>query len=145
MGSGKKAAEMSIERIESLSEEQIEELHRLYQLEWWTKGREREGVRRMLEHSDVIVAFADAATGKLAAFARVLTDYVYKALIFDVIVEASHRGEGLGAKLMEAIVGHPKLESVRHFELYCLPELVPFYRRWGFTDELGELRFMRRG
>jgi len=29
-------------------------------------------------------------------------------------------------------------------ELYCLPELVPFYRKWGFTEELGGLRFMCR-
>ena len=78
------------------------------------------------------------------AFARVLTDGVYKALIFDVIVAGSHRDHGLGRALMDALLEHPRLKSVRHLELYCLPELIPFYRRWGFSDELGELRFLRR-
>ena len=80
----------------------------------------------------------------LVAFSRVLIDYVYKALILDVIVDASCRGQGLARALLDGIVEHPRLQSVRHFELYCRPELVPFYCRWGFTEELGELRFMRR-
>lgn len=37
------------------------------------------------------------------AFARILTDYVYKALILDVIVEPAYRGRGLGRLLMESI------------------------------------------
>lgn len=65
--------------------------------------------------------------------------------MLDVIVEASHRRTGMGRELMDAVLGHLRLEGVLHFELYCRPELVPFYERWGFTDDLGELRFMRRG
>jgi len=40
----------------------------------------------------------------------------------------------LGKKLMDAIVGHPALVRVEHFELYCRPELIPFYERWGFKE-----------
>ena len=61
------------------------------------------------------------------------------------MLERSHRSEGLGARLMDEVIGHPRLSAVRHFELYCRPGLVPFYERWGFTDRLGELRFLRRG
>ena len=97
----------------------------------------------MLEGSDIIIAFCDPDMKRLIAFARVLTDYVYKALIFDVIVAASHRDHGLGRALMEAILSHPRLKTVRHLELYCLPELIPFYRQWEFTEDLGRLRFVR--
>jgi hypothetical protein len=45
--------------------------------------------------------------------------------------------------LMDAVVNHPALRSVTHLELYCLPEMTPFYERWGFTTDLGELRLMR--
>jgi len=135
---------MRFERIEQLTGGQINDLHRMYQEEWWTKGRGLEDVRRMLEHTNVIVGFCDAESQRLVAFARVLTDYVYKALVLDVIVEAGSRGRGLARTLMDAVVGHPSLASVRHFELYCRPELMPLYRKWGFSEELGELRFMRR-
>ncbi len=135
---------MPFEIIDHLTGAQIEELHAMYQSEWWTKGRQLDGVRRMLQHSDIIIAFCDADTKKLVAFTRILTDYVYKALVFDVIVAAPYRNTGLGRRLMDAVVNHPALKTVRHVELYCLPELMPFYQQWGFTTELGELRFMRR-
>lgn len=128
-------------RVDTLSESQIEDLHRLYQNEWWTKGRTLEDVRRMLDGSPVIVASADPETGHLIAFARVITDGVYKALILDVIVDESARKTGLGKALMDAITSHPALASVEHFELYCRPELIPFYERWGFKEP--DIRFLR--
>ncbi len=135
---------MPLRQIDRLSERQLQELHEMYRKEWWTKDRELADVRRMLEHTDLIVAFCDSASERLAAFSRVLTDYVYKALIFDVIVETSSRGAGLGKALLDAIVQHPTLRLVRHLELYCRPELVPFYERWGFTADLGAFHFMRK-
>jgi predicted GNAT family N-acyltransferase len=134
---------MPFEMISHLTGTQIEELHTLYQSEWWTKGRQLDDVCRMLEHSDIIIAFCEADTKRLVAFTRVLTDGVYKALVFDVIVAAPYRGAGLGGQLLDAVVNHPDLKSVRHIELYCHPDLVTFYEKWGFTAELGALRFMR--
>jgi predicted GNAT family N-acyltransferase len=116
----------------------------MYQAEWWTEGREREDIVTMLDGSDHVVAFCDAQTETLVAFSRILTDSVYKALIFDVIVSAEHRGNGLGQMLLDAIIEHPELSEVKHFELYCLEEMVPFYENWGFSDELDDLRLMRR-
>lgn len=134
---------MRLERVDNLSAAQVDDLIGLYQQAWWSKGRELADVRRMLEQTDILVGFCEPESHRLVAFARVLTDGVYKALIFDVIVAESHRDLGLGRALMDGLVNHPKLKTVRHLELYCLPELVSFYKRWGFTDELGELRYMR--
>jgi len=123
---------------------QIEQLWHMYQAEWWSRGRELEDVRRAVQHSDLIFAFCDSETSRLAAFARVLTDYVYKAVIFDVMVDRPHRDTGVGRLLLEAITSHPALLFVEHIELYCRPELVAFYRKWGFTADLDELCFMRK-
>lgn len=131
--------------VNQLSEEQIEQLHRLYQKEWWTKGRELNDVRRMLVHSDEIVAIVDDDSDELLGFSRVITDYVFKALILDVIVKKSRRGGGVGRKIMAEILRHSSLQNVEHFELYCLPDVVSFYEQWNFSDQLGALRLMRRG
>ena len=135
---------MAIEPITALTESQIDDLLDLFRQEWWTKGRDADGVRRALAGSDVIVGFCDVETKRLVAFARVLTDHVYKALVLDVIVASTHRRTGLGRALLDAVVGHPALRGVRHFELYCRPEMVPFYAQWNFTEDVGGLRFMRR-
>jgi GNAT superfamily N-acetyltransferase len=132
-----------IELIEQLTDAQIDDLRCLYEREWWTQGRSETQVRGLIENSDITVAFCEAQSRRLVAFARVLTDFRIKALIFDVIVDNEYRGQGLGKRLFDAVVAHPALQTVQHLELYCLPELVPFYERWGFTDSLGGLRLMR--
>ena len=135
---------MDFVQVDRLNEAQIADLVRLYQNEWWTQSRTDNDVRVMLAHTDLVIGFAERGTGRLVAFARVLTDRVYKALILDVIVDTDCRGSGLGRRLMETVVSHPGLKEVRHLELYCKPELMPLYHKWGFTEELGDLRFMRR-
>ena len=127
-----------------LSCPQIDQLWHMYQAEWWSRGRKLEDVRRAVQHSDLIFAFCDSESSRLAAFARVLTDYVYKAVIFDVIVDRPNRAIGVGRLLLEAITSHPALLFVEHMELYCRPELVAFYKKWGFTADLDELCFMRK-
>jgi GNAT superfamily N-acetyltransferase len=130
--------------VESLEEGQVRELHLLYQGEWWTRGRSPEDVRRMLGGSDYVFGLCANPGGQLAAFARVLTDGVFKALLFDVIVAPGFRDQGLGRRLMDCIIGHPTLGHVRHLELYCLPEMVPFYEKWGFSTDVSGVTFMRR-
>ena len=133
--------------VHRLTEAQVTELVALYRNEWWTRNRQEVGVRRMLEGTGLIFALcaggAPGAPGRLVAFARVVTDFVYRATIYDVIVSADYRGRGLGQMLMNNILSDPKLAGVEYLELYCLPELMPFYRGLGFTDELGGVRLMR--
>jgi predicted GNAT family N-acyltransferase len=137
-------ADAEIEIRERLDSSHTRQLLDLYGAEWWTADRELPDVETMLERTDLLVALIDRPTDRLVGFARVLTDFVYEALILDVIVAEDLRGTGLGAALMDAIVNHPRLASVRTFELACQPELVPFYSRWGFTDRVGRSRLMRR-
>lgn len=134
---------MEYEVVRKLTDEHLKQLEKLFQGEWWTKGREFIDIKRMVENSDLIIGYCEPITGELIGFARVLTDYVYKAFIFDVIVKESFRGKDLGKALISTILQEPQLQGVKHFELYCRPEMVPFYKKWGFSEELGELRFMR--
>jgi GNAT superfamily N-acetyltransferase len=136
--------EVPLEPIAAWSEADVDDLHALYRGEWWSAGRTRDEVRRMLDGANVVVGLRDRRTERLAAFARVVTDGVFKATVYDVIVAPEYRGLGAGKALMEAVLGHRDLHGVRHVELYCLPELVPFYRRYGFSEEVGGVVLMRR-
>ena len=109
---------------------------------WWMSDRTPAEVARLVEHSDIVITLTLA--DRLVGFARVLTDYTHVALVLDVIVDESRRGSGLGAALLDAVVNHPQLAAVRSLELVCQPELIPFYRRWGFTDQVGSSTLMRR-
>jgi GNAT superfamily N-acetyltransferase len=130
--------------IHVLSEAQVAELCRLYQGEWWTKGRTLEDVRTMLRHCDLVFGVVTRDSPRLLGFARILSDHVYKALLLDVIIHSDYRAKGLGTFLLESIMAHPVISRVRNVELYCLPERVEFYERHGFSLDIGEVRPMRR-
>jgi GNAT superfamily N-acetyltransferase len=64
----------------------------------------------------------------------VLTDFVYYAKVYDVIVAEARRGDGLGKRLMRGIVDRPRLSEVDVIELRCREGLIPFYETCGFAE-----------
>jgi len=129
--------------IESLSEHHKLDLVELYKNEFWCNKRKMPDVEIMLENSDIIFG-AENTEKRLVGFVRVLTDYVYKATIFDLIVQPACRGKTIGFLLMDNVINHPKLEKIEHFDLNCIPSMIKFYKQWQFTDDLGEIIHMRR-
>ena len=129
--------------VETLTENQVSDLMDLYKNEFWCDKRTREDVVKMLAATDVIIGLVDEGD-RLIAFTRVMTDFVYRAMVFDVIVHPTQRKTGLGKVLMDAVVNHPQLQAVENVSLNCLPKMIPFYQRWGFTNDVGEMKYMRR-
>ncbi|HKH70036.1 MAG TPA: GNAT family N-acetyltransferase [Vicinamibacterales bacterium] len=129
--------------VEQIDDRLRGDLMELYRHEWWTNQRRDEDVARMLRHSDLLVGICTDPGGQLVGFTRVLTDRVFKALIFDVIVAKAHRHTGLGRRLIDHVLNHSMLAGVRHIELYCKPELIPFYAQWGFNTPGPEVNYLR--
>jgi predicted GNAT family N-acyltransferase len=128
--------------INSLTETQINQLHGLYQHEWWTKGRTLDDTKICVNHSQICIGLIDEQNN-LLGFCRILTDYIFKAFIFDVIVRPDQRGLGLGDTLVALAKNHDQLQDVKHIELYCLPDMINFYQKHGFTTNAGGMQLMR--
>ncbi|WP_318299415.1 GNAT family N-acetyltransferase [Brucella pseudogrignonensis] len=128
---------------EELAPAQFREFHAFYCKEWWTSVRSFEDVTHMLSHCDLTL-FCRDAHGSIIGFARVLSDFTFKAMIFDVIVADQFRGQGLGKALVDRIVTHEKLQRVKSFELYCPDKLVPFYEKLGFVKGTSSMLFNQR-
>ncbi|WP_433749962.1 GNAT family N-acetyltransferase [Falsibacillus pallidus] len=127
-----------------LNEEQVEDLYKLYQQAWWAGNRKMEDIRTMLGHTDMLFGVCDSNSGKLIGFARVLTDFIYKALLLDVIIDEEYQEKGIGKSLLNHITSHPKLSHVEHLELYCRADKKEYYEKWGFKEIMTELTFMRK-
>lgn len=105
------------------------ELAALYEeYDWWA-DRTAADLREALANTTVAMGVRD--DGDLIAAARVVGDGVYYAKLYDVVVAADRRGEGVGAELLDAVVSHPAVEDV-FLSLTCREGLVPFYERFGF-------------
>jgi predicted N-acetyltransferase YhbS len=117
-------------RARDLTPEDAPEVTDLYADYGWWADRTVEGVRRALAGTEVAVGIEE--NGRLVAAARVLTDFTYYATVFDVIVAADRRGEGVGERLLRAVVDHPDLQQVDGLSLLCRTGLVPYYESVGF-------------
>lgn len=138
----------TVRQIDRLTAPQVEQLCELYQRQWWSKGRAIDDVRQMLDHGGLAIGLVDESD-RLVGFCRVLTDFTFRAMLYDVIVDEAWRGQGLGRQLIEAVVQHPRLQRVSRLALSCVPELREFYEKWGFTvvpaDRLTMERVQRPG
>ena len=107
-----------------------QQLLTLFQQAPWAKGRTLEDAGEMLRHTDLVLCAWDGS--QLVGFARVLTDFVYRATIWDVIVDQAYQKQGIGAELVQRILHHPRLKKV---ELVWLCTRRPgFYEKLGFSS-----------
>ncbi len=110
---------------------QPEQLVTLFQQAPWAKGRTLSDAREMLRRTDVALCAWDG--DQLVGFGRVLTDFVYRATIWDVIVDAAYQKQGIGAEIVQRILHHPRLKKV---ELFWLCTRRPgFYEKLGFSSK----------
>ena len=129
--------------VNTLNESDQMQLIELYRNEFWCNTRQCHDVETMLKNTDIVVG-VKTNENELIGFVRVLTDYVYKATIYDLIVHPNWRKRNVGKLLMDTIISHRDLKNIEHIDLSCLPAMCPFYEKWGFTTEMGELGFMRK-
>jgi len=93
----------------------IDVIHRfLSESSYWASGIPLDLVERAIENSLCFGAFDGGAQ---VGFARVITDYATYGYIADVFVLPSHRGQGIGKELMQAIRNHRDLQRLRRWHL----------------------------
>jgi predicted GNAT family N-acyltransferase len=127
--------------IYNFSKKHINQLIQLYKDIGWGE-HSIEDIVNCIKGSQLCIGILDK-DNNLIGFTRIISDFIYKAFILDVMVNAEYRGSGLGQKLMSTIKNHEKLKKVKHFELYCFPELEPFYSNFGFSADIDGIRLMR--
>jgi ribosomal protein S18 acetylase RimI-like enzyme len=103
-------------------------IHGFLQHSYWAKGIPRELLTRAIDNSLCFGAFAKAGQ---VGFARVITDHATFAYICDVFALPSHRGRGIGKRLMAAIMAHPELQGLRRWTLFTR-DAHGLYRQYGF-------------
>lgn len=105
-------------------------LVRLFRQAPWAKERTLENAREMLSYTDMVICAWD--NDVLVGFGRVLTDFTYRATIWDVIVDQAYQKRGIGTEIVHRILHHPRLERV---ELFWLCTRRPgFYEKLGFSS-----------
>jgi nitroimidazol reductase NimA-like FMN-containing flavoprotein (pyridoxamine 5'-phosphate oxidase superfamily)/GNAT superfamily N-acetyltransferase len=103
---------------------------------YWLDGLGAEAIQRSHRASSALVAAwddadADGTGDDLLGSARAISDEARTAWIYDVIVRRSHRGRGIGKRLVELLLAHPKIRDARVVRLGT-KDAQAFYASFGF-------------
>lgn len=116
----------------------LDVIHGFLATAYWSPGIPRDVVARAVRHSLCFGAFDGE---RQVGFARVISDRATYAYICDVFVLESHRGRGIGKRLMAAIMGHPELQGLRRWTLFTR-DAHGLYRQYGFRESRFPERLM---
>jgi N-acetylglutamate synthase-like GNAT family acetyltransferase len=96
----------------------------------WARGRTVAETIPMVRQTDLFITAWDDR--RVIGCGRVLTDYVYRASIWDVIVDSAYQGQDVGTEIIHRILNHPALQRVELFWL-CTRDKEAFYENLGFS------------
>lgn len=112
----------------------IEQLQKLFTLAaFWAKERSIEDLKEAIKNSEPVIAVWNKQ--QLIGFARATSDGVYRATIWDVVIHPDFRGTGLGSKLVETVLSHPRMNKVERVYLMTTHQ-QKFYEKIGFEQNI---------
>jgi aralkylamine N-acetyltransferase len=91
-------------------------------------------VKKAINHSFLVVSMWEVKNQKrrLIGFARATSDHAFNATIWDVVVDPSFQGQGLGKAMMKYTITQLRSEDISNITLFADPQVIDFYQRLGF-------------
>ena len=112
----------------------IAQLQSLFnQYTFWAKKRTKKNIRIMLSKSTAIVTLWNE--NQLIGFGRATSDHIYRAVLWDIVVNESFQGEGYGKLIIEALLSSKELKKVEKIYLMTTKQ-KSFYNQFFFEEVL---------
>ncbi|HET9953540.1 MAG TPA: pyridoxamine 5'-phosphate oxidase family protein [Polyangiaceae bacterium] len=99
--------------------------------QYWNRDYSQQELRRAHLESSAWVGVR-SASGELVGTARAVSDNSKHTYLADVVIEERQRGRGIGRRLIEFLLEHPKVRASRVVRLGTA-DAQPFYRKLGFV------------
>ena len=98
----------------------------------WAQNRSRRQIQNMLSGSKVIVS--GWYQNNLVGFGRATTDEIFRAVLWDIVVDKKYENHGIGREIITSIISNPllsKVEKVYLMTTHC----EDFYLKMNFKVE----------
>lgn len=95
----------------------------------WAKNRKIQELEIAIANSNPVVTVWD--NKQMIGFGRATSDCIYRGTIWDVVIHQNYQGGGLGRKLVQTILSHPRMCHVERVYLMTTYQ-QKFYQRIGF-------------
>jgi len=98
----------------------------------WANQRCKKDLKKMISKSNIIVSAWDHK--KMIGFGRATTDEIYRATLWDVVVDKNYQRLGIGKRIINLIINDKNLIQVEKIYLMTT-QCEGFYVKMGFQKE----------
>ena len=97
----------------------------------WGKERSRKDLKKMLESSSVVISLWSKE--KLIGFGRANTDEIFRAVLWDIIIEKDYQNLGFGKKIVHKLLTNRLVSKVQRIYIMTT-HCENFYEKIGFKN-----------
>ncbi len=108
----------------------VEQAIKLLHTSYWAETRDPEVIKKSIENSIVFGVYSEDS---LIGMARVITDFATTFYLADVIIDEKYRGQGIGKKLISAIMSDNRFSSL--LGILVTRDAHGLYEHFGFKRD----------
>jgi ribosomal protein S18 acetylase RimI-like enzyme len=129
---------MKISLSNSIENVEWSRMKEIYHSVGWTNHNE-EKIKKVFQSSNVVAIAYDE--DNIAGFGRALSDGVFNAAIYDVVIDKDYQNKGIGQQIIESLLA--QLKNISCVHLVSTAGNEEFYRKAGFRKmKTGMARYL---
>ena len=98
---------------------------------FWAKNRTINDLQKCLANSDVIISLWDGY--EIVGFGRALSDGVFRAVLWDIVIDKNHQGKGYGKTIVKNLLNSKKIKNTKKVYLMTTNKKL-FYSKFDFKE-----------
>ncbi len=107
---------------------------------FWEKNRTINDLKKCLANSDVVISLW---VGKeMVGFGRALTDGIYRAVLWDIVIDQNYQGKGFGTLIVNNLLSSKKIKNTKKLYLMTTNKKL-FYSQFEFKEVTSQKLLIR--
>ncbi len=98
---------------------------------FWATNRTISDLKQCLANSDVIISIW--SNDEIVGFGRALSDGVYRGVLWDIVIDKNHQGNGYGKLIVENLLNSIKIKNTKKIYLMTTNKKL-FYSQIDFKE-----------
>ena len=98
---------------------------------FWAKNRTINDLKKCLANSDVVISIW--VGNEIVGFGRALTDGIYRGVLWDIVIDHNHQGNGLGKLIVNNLLSSKEIKNTKKIYLMTTNKKL-FYSQMDFKE-----------
>jgi len=98
---------------------------------FWARNRSLNDLKKCLANSDVIISIW--LGNEIVGFGRALSDGVYRGVLWDIVIDQDHQGNGYGRLIVQNLLNSKKMKNTKKIYLMTTNKKL-FYSQVDFKE-----------